>query len=173
MLVALAVGATLTLPSSALAGRGVARGQSAARRDHTTALCAVASSVTGLTAIRPAPLNPETFGVAAYARATSIGAVRALAEVLCRLPVAPVGPLWCPSDFGVRYLLEFVEAPVAGRPTPQVRTVVVGATGCRFVVGLGAVRWALRNPELFSALGLALGVPGATVTTFAGRLLGG
>lgn len=74
--------------------------------------------------------------------------VRSVAAGLCGLPRMPAGVYHCPADFGGGYRLTF-SAP--GRTFPPV---LVQATGCRSVTGLGPVRvagasfWALLRKEL-------------------------
>jgi hypothetical protein len=74
--------------------------------------------------------------------------VQAIAAALCALPAAPSAPLGCPADFGGTYRLVF---GAGGQAYPPV---LVRATGCRTVSGLGPVRtttgafWVLLATEL-------------------------
>jgi hypothetical protein len=74
--------------------------------------------------------------------------VRAVAAALCALPAAGPVPAGCPADFGGIYRLVFTAGQQAYPP------VVIKATGCRTVSGLGPVRttsaafWALLAKEL-------------------------
>ena len=74
--------------------------------------------------------------------------VRAVAAALCGLPAMPSGPVHCPADLGGGYRLTFA---AAGQSFPPV---MVRATGCRSVSGLGPARrataafWALLREEL-------------------------
>jgi hypothetical protein len=74
--------------------------------------------------------------------------VQAVAAALCGLPATAHNTLRCPADFGGGYRLIFASA---GQTFPPV---VVRATGCRFVSGLGPVRatsgsfWTLLHKDL-------------------------
>ncbi len=60
--------------------------------------------------------------------------VQAVAAALCALPAVGPGPVSCPADFGSAYRLVFA---AGGQPYPPV---LIKATGCRTVSGLGPVR---------------------------------
>jgi hypothetical protein len=74
--------------------------------------------------------------------------VQAVAAALCALPAMPGGPVNCPADFGGAYRLVFAAAGQAYPP------VLIKATGCRTVSGLGPARatsgafWVLLAREL-------------------------
>jgi hypothetical protein len=74
--------------------------------------------------------------------------VQAVAAALCALPAAGPVPAGCPADFGGSYRLVFTAGQQAYPP------VVIKATGCRTVSGLGPVRttsaafWALLAKKL-------------------------
>jgi hypothetical protein len=74
--------------------------------------------------------------------------VQAVATALCGLPATAHTQVRCPADFGSGYRLVF---SAAGQTFPPV---VIRATGCRLVSGLGPVRttsgsfWALLHRNL-------------------------
>ena len=74
--------------------------------------------------------------------------VQAVAAALCALPAAGPVPAGCPADFGGSYRFVFTAGQQAYPP------VVIKATGCRTVSGLGPVRttsaafWALLARKL-------------------------
>jgi len=87
--------------------------------------------------------------------------VQAVAAALCGLPATAHSQIRCPADFGGGYRLVF---STAGQTFPPV---VVRATGCRFVSGLGPVR--ATSGSFWTALRKELGgrpvgatVPGAS-----------
>ena len=89
--------------------------------------------------------------------------VRAIAAALCGLPAMTHTPVNCPMDTGGGYRLAF---SAAGRTFPPV---VIEATGCRSVSGLGPVRvtsgpfWTTLHKELgTSGGGGATAVPAAS-----------
>ncbi len=70
--------------------------------------------------------------------------------------------LFCPADLGITYHLTF---SVAGRSFP---TVIVDATGCQEVNGLGSTRWIARTPSFWRSLGKAMVLANPTYATFRG-----
>jgi hypothetical protein len=131
-------GASQQTPSAAASG-----GQEAALCASTAHLGRMAVSLPGAAASRHAPaMLPRGVTIRDTAK------VRAVAVALCGLPAMPSGPVPCPVDLGGSYRLTF-SAP--GRNFPPV---MVRATGCRSVSGLGQARrattafWALLQKEL-------------------------
>ena len=66
----------------------------------------------------------------------------------------------CPAVIGLDYHLTF---STVNRGFP---TIVVPATGCQEVSGLGPTRWVARTPSFWRALGKAMGLAKATYSTF-------
>jgi len=108
--------------------------------------------------------NPLVFGVPAKVTVTDRGKVHALASALCTLPLLPKGPIFCPADLGVRYLVVFsAKSVIRARVTIELG-------GCETVTGLDGTRWASKTPRLWHVLADALGRPHATYAEIAGRL---
>ena len=91
---------------------------------------------------------------------TNASSVQDAAKALCALPKLPTGVLHCPGDIGLDYHLTF-SGTSRGFPT-----IVVPATGCQMVWGLGPTRWIARSPGFWRALGKAMGLVNATYATF-------
>jgi hypothetical protein len=87
--------------------------------------------------------------------------VRAVASALCGLPRMPHGVVNCPLDTGGGYRLFF---SAGGRTFPPV---MVEATGCRSVTGLGPVRTASGSfwTTLHKELGVRSSPPATAVPT--------
>jgi len=136
----------------------------AAHAAKSVSVRGVIGSVTSLVVRRGTPLNPTTF---TFPKVVSVkgAAARAVARDLCALPVMPKG-IFCPADLGGRYTLDFTAT--GSRVTP----VVLDASGCETVQGLHGIRWTARSPHLWSELGDAMGLRGATQSTFAGHMTG-
>lgn len=133
--------ATATSPVPAVSGSApVSTTQLCANLSHLDTLVASLTGVLGrsrLPAVLPA-------GVTIRDPAT----VQAVAAALCALPAVGAGPVNCPAAFGGAYRLVFA---ASGQSYPPV---LIKATGCRTVSGLGPVRatsgafWALLAREL-------------------------
>jgi hypothetical protein len=115
------------------------------------------------------PVNHITFTFPARVVVTSAASVKAVATVLCGLPVDPI--VNCPADFGVSYWLYFSPARLHLAP------VQADPAGCSNINGLGLpARWGL--PRFWRALGAAMHLlrPGqnddASYGLFAGHLPG-
>lgn len=89
--------------------------------------------------------------------------VRAVAKALCALPTFPKGAFSCPVDLGITYRLLFRSA------RDRFNVVVLNATGCEDVRGLGPVR---SIGHLWPVLGRAIGLARPTYQTFRGRFPG-
>ena len=89
--------------------------------------------------------------------------VRSVAHALCALPKKPRGVLHCPSDNGISYRATFS----TGRQTFAV--VTIDPSGCEFIGGLGATRWAAHSPNLWNTLGKAMRLPKPDRATFLGE----
>jgi len=143
--------------------------------DATVSLCqgATAQHVARLKVIRSRPLNPERFSFPGVLASAKVSRIRALARVVCSLPVLPKDNVTsCPNDIGVFYTLQFSSAggkDVVGGTF--IRPVRFDATGCRFLTGAGAAR--RSTPAMATALGAALGLAHPTFGTFAGALNSG
>ena len=129
-------------------------------------LCAVAGKVDGLVISRVESLdNGETFTFPAHVTVAEPQQARAVARVLCALPVTPRRALLCPNDWGLDYRLAFSTGD--SEPTP----VTVDVTGCQTVNGLGG-RWILgpSASAFWRVLAVAAGLTPADQSTFAGTL---
>ena len=91
---------------------------------------------------------------------TNTTSVQDAAKALCALPRMPTGVYHCPADIGLDYHLTF---STANRGFP---TILVPATGCQEVSGLGPTRWTARSPAFWKALGKAMGFAKATYASF-------
>jgi hypothetical protein len=131
-------------------------------------VCGFVNTVDRLTVTRSHPGNPETFTFSAMVKTSSKLRIRALAKALCALPSPGTGTYHCPADYGPHYTLNFVStvSDMAAAITP----VVVQATGCESVKGLTPTRWIALTPSFWGVLGVAIGLPHATRSTFAGKL---
>ncbi|MCL5973317.1 MAG: hypothetical protein ACYCWN_04965 [Ferrimicrobium sp.] len=136
-------------------------GSASIRRD-----CPIRAS-TQLTLLREKPDNPERFVLPARSIVKSPGRVRAIATALCQLPAMPTGTIVCPADLGPSYALRF------STNNKKFGTILLDATGCQGVTGLGHMRWVLRSAGFWHRLGAALGYPKASYDNFRGRLLAG
>ena len=106
--------------------------------------------------------NDVHFSFPAVTVVTEVASVRDVAKVVCSLPRVPAGVMSCPADLGITYRLSFT-APSGASPT-----VVVSATGCETVLGIGPARWAADSPNFWRRLGKAMGLPNPTWVTFRG-----
>ncbi len=88
--------------------------------------------------------------------------VQEAAKALCALPRMPKGAFHCPADIGIDYRLRF-SAAEGSYPA-----VLVHATGCEQVSGVGPTRWIARTPSFWHELGKAIGLASANWSTFAG-----
>jgi hypothetical protein len=73
-------------------------------------------------------------------------AAQSLARAVCSLPGMPSGTFHCPVLLFEVYRVVFIAFGTELRP------VIVQATGCRRVTGLGRVRWAVRSDALLEEL---------------------
>lgn len=108
------------------------------------------------------PQNHMRFSFPAEVTVADATKVQAAARALCSLHRMPTGTISCPADFGIVYYLVFSAGEQALPP------IEVDATGCQTVRGLGPVRWAARSPELWPALGRAIGLSSPSYATFRG-----
>ncbi len=88
--------------------------------------------------------------------------VQAAARSLCALPRMPKGVFHCPANLGIDYQLSFAATE------RSYAKVVVQATGCEQVSGIGPTRWVARTPGFWHELGMAMALPDANWATFAG-----
>jgi len=108
------------------------------------------------------PQNHFRFSFPPVVTVSDPARVRDAGTALCALPKMPKGVFNCPADFGIDYHLTF---SAAGR---SFRTVIVDATGCQQVQGLGPTRWVARSPSFWQLLGEAMGLSNPTNATFSG-----
>jgi hypothetical protein len=119
------------------------------------ALCQHVSSVNEVTMTRLAHNVGTTLHFTFPERITVADAAKAqaVARALCALPPIPHAAVACPAGFNVTYSLR-----LAGSGGTKFPAVVVQASGCERVVGLGVVRWALRSPGFWSVVGKDFGI---------------
>ena len=108
------------------------------------------------------PQNHVYFGFPAQITVSDAHRSQAVAQALCTLPPMPAGPLSCPMDWGINYRLIFTAGDSKLAP------VIIDATGCQQVTGLGPVRWIVRSPAFWNVLATAAGIGPADQTTFRG-----
>ena len=108
------------------------------------------------------PPNGIRFSFPAVSVVTEVASVQDVAKVVCALPRIPIGFMSCAIDLGIRYRLGFTA------PDETFPAVVVSATGCETVRGIGPIRWVGTSPEFWHRLGTAMGLPNPTWTTFRG-----
>ncbi len=108
------------------------------------------------------PQNHMRFSFPAEMIVHRASTVQAVARALCALPVIPKGPISCPAGFGVDYHFAFFAGE---RAFPAVD---VDPSSCQSVRGIGSVRWVMRSPEFWPALGRALELSSSTYATFRG-----
>jgi len=140
---------------------------SAASADPAQTLCQGAAHVLRLV-VRRTVANPQLNLYFPFPPVVSVdkpASVQAAAKALCALPRMPKGVFHCPADIGINYQLTFSE------PKRSYPTVVVRATGCEQVSGVGPTRWAARAPSFWRELGKAMGLAGTSWTTFAGTAM--
>jgi hypothetical protein len=108
------------------------------------------------------PQNDIHFSFPAVTIVTEVASVQDVAKVVCALPRIPIGVMSCPADLGITYRLSFT----AGEGSFP--TVVVSATGCESVLGIGPARWVADSPSFWRRLGRAMGLANPTWATFRG-----
>ncbi len=108
------------------------------------------------------PQNGIHFSFQVVTVVTDVASVQDVAKVVCALPRIPVGVMSCVIDLGIYYRLSFTA------PDETFPTVVVSATGCETVRGIGPIRWVGTSPNFWHQLGTAMGLPNPTWTTFRG-----
>jgi hypothetical protein len=130
-------------------------------------LCSHTNQVDGLTVKRNniLPHNHEHFNFAAIVTVSAPGKARSVASAVCVLPRMPTKPIACGNDTGITYALTFT---AKGMKFPAV---TLRASGCENVLGLGETRWALRSPEFWHVLGIAMDLKRPSQATFAGSMV--
>ena len=108
------------------------------------------------------PQNGIRFSFPARTVLSNVPSVQDVAKVVCALPRIPIGVMSCVIDLGIYYRLSFT----AG--TQTFPTVVVSATGCQTVRGIGPTRWAAGSPNFWRRLGKAMGLAVPSYATFRG-----
>ncbi len=108
------------------------------------------------------PQNGIHFSFPAMTVVTEVAPVRDVAKVVCALARIPVGVMSCPIDLGIYYRLSFTAA------NETFPTVVVSATGCETVRGVGPARWVAGSTNFWRRLGRDMGLPSPTWATFRG-----
>jgi len=108
------------------------------------------------------PQNGIHFSFPAETVVTEVTSVRDVAKVVCALPRIPATVMSCPADLGITYRLSFTA------PDETFPTVVVSATGCETVLGIGPTRWVAGSSNFWRRLGDDMGLPSPTWATFRG-----
>jgi hypothetical protein len=128
-----------------------------------TGLCGEVSSITGAVVRRVVslPANHPRFSIPPVI-AVSSGDAQHVAQLICGLPKFPLGMLSCPVDVGIGYDVEFALGRASG-------SVALDPWGCEAVRGAITVRSA-SSEAFWHGLGAAIGLPGATRSTFAGSI---
>jgi len=108
------------------------------------------------------PQNNTHFSFPAVTVVEEVASVRDVAKVLCALPRIPNTMMSCPADLGITYRLSFTA------PEETIPTVVVSATGCETVLGIGPSRWVGTSPNFWRRLGEDMGLASPTWATFRG-----
>ena len=108
------------------------------------------------------PQNGIHFSFPAVTVVSVLPSVQDVAKIACALPRIPIGVMSCVIDLGIYYRLSFT----AG--TETFPTVVVSATGCQTVRGIGPTRWVASSPNFWRRLGKAMGLTVPTYATFRG-----
>jgi hypothetical protein len=133
-------------------------------------VCGLVNNFDRLTITRSHPGNPETFTFPAMVKTSNKLRIRALVKALCALPSPGTGIYHCPADYGPHYTLNFGSSTELGA---AITPVVVQATGCKSVRGLSPTHWIALTPSFWGVLVVAIGLPHATRSTFAGKLTSG
>ena len=107
------------------------------------------------------PRNGIHFSFPVVTAVTEVASARDVAKVVCALPRIPMGVMSCVIDLGIYYRLGFTAA------NATFPTVVVGATGCQTVRGIGPTRW-VADSSFWRRLGNAMGLKTPTYATFRG-----
>jgi hypothetical protein len=130
-------------------------------------LCSDTNQVDGLTVKRDSalPHNHEHFNFAATVTVSATGKARSVASAVCELPQMPAKPIACGNDAGITYELTFTAKDM------KLPAITLRASGCENVLGLGETRWALRSPEFWHVLGIAMGLKHPSQSTFAGSMV--
>jgi hypothetical protein len=116
------------------------------------ALCQRTASVTGLVIVRNGVVRVPVLQIAFPNQVTvaSPARARAVARALCALPLMPHGIFSCPNlAVGTTYQLRFT---ADGRRLPAV---IIEATGCEVVTGVGSARWVSTSPGFWRVLATA------------------
>jgi hypothetical protein len=106
--------------------------------------------------------NGIHFSFPAVTVVTEVASVQDVAKVVCSLPRFPTASMSCPADLGITYRLSFTGT------SETFPTVVVSATGCETVLGLGPTRWVGDSSSFWRRLGRAMGLASPTWATFRG-----
>ena len=130
----------------------------------STSLCRSIGQVDRLVVRRvdELPQNRIHFSFPAVTVVREAASVQDVAKVVCALPRIPMGVMSCVVDLGIYYRLSFT---AADREFP---TVVVDATGCQTVLGIGPTRWVAGSPNFWRRLGKAMGLAAPAYETFKG-----
>ncbi len=156
-------------PSAGHAGQGSPSSRPSSRgsghlASNGSGLCASAGQVGSLTVVRTdaLPSNHTRFAFPATETVRNAARAQAVAQSLCGLQRVPRTVVACPADFGITYKLTFAAGSQRFAP------VTLDAGGCQLVGGLGATRRVATSSALWRYLGVAIGIPHPSNTTFKG-----
>ena len=162
---------TVALIAAASGASGVAQGAPRSTTRGTSQLAAVATSLCRsigqvdrlvVRRVDAIPHNGIHFSFPAVTVVTGVTSVQDVAKVVCALPRIPATVMNCPADLGITYRLSFTA------PNETFPTVVVSATGCETVRGIGPTRSVAGSPNFWRRLGEDMGLPSPTWATFRG-----
>jgi len=114
------------------------------------------------------PQNHIHFSFPVVVTVTEPAAVRAAAKAVCALPPMPDKALHCPADLGITYRLSFTSELPPSQEVETLEMVVVSATGCEGLTGLGRTRWAATSPHFWPDLGRAMALKHPSWAIFRG-----
>lgn len=114
------------------------------------------------------PQNHIRFSFPATVTVADTAAVQVAAKAVCSLPPMPDTALHCPADLGITYHLSFLRESPPSQEVETLDMVVISATGCENLTGLGRARWAATSPHFWPDLGRAMALKHPSWTTFRG-----
>jgi len=129
-------------------------------------ICGYVHDVTSLEVTRTDVINKETFTFPSSVDAGR-GAARRVATEICSLPTWPKGAYFCPNAWGPTYRLSFFDKGTL------IASVDATPTGCASVSPLSdTASMPSRRATMgfWKVLGKAVGLHGASASTFAGTL---
>jgi uncharacterized protein YceK len=130
-------------------------------------VCGYVHDVTSLKVTRTGVINKETFTFPSSDDIRHTSSAQRVATEICSLPTWPKGTYFCPDAWGPTYRLNFFDkgTPIAAMDATP--------TGCASVNPLANVTPGssrVANARFWKVLGAAIGLHGATASTFAGTM---